>query len=167
MLINCPKCGKPISEYADICMHCKSHLKEETMQSVDNRNKQMKNYLDLSEEEKKELYKQFEKENPTLKGERDSLIKNNKVSNIALIIFLISGILPSIYSILTTFSSSLPKLSLFIRIVFGIIAVVSLVISIISHISIKSNFKKLAEKDFDEWLEERNYVIDFDRYDEE
>lgn len=60
MLINCPKCGKPISDKAKICPHCN----EEFHDVIKKESVQLRDYVNLSDLERKQLLEKFKKAEP-------------------------------------------------------------------------------------------------------
>ncbi len=69
MLVKCPSCGKPISDVAEICPHCKK--------SFLNENRKF-NYTELSQIEKDKLLQEFKKEKPEFAEDELNLSKGNK-----------------------------------------------------------------------------------------
>ena len=61
MLIPCPNCGKPISDLAKECIHCKTVINAEPEEQ-----KEQIDFMQLSSKEQKELQKQFVSEEPEI-----------------------------------------------------------------------------------------------------
>ncbi len=79
MLVKCPSCGKPISDIAEMCPHCKK--------SFPNANRN--NYTELSQIEKNKLLQEFKKEKPEFIEDERSLLKGNKAVKFYTIFLLV------------------------------------------------------------------------------
>jgi len=66
MLINCPNCGKPVSDTSQKCMHCGYAMKnDDSMRPSANSITQEKtDYFELSKQEQQSLFADFKQKNP-------------------------------------------------------------------------------------------------------
>ena len=145
MLIPCPNCGKPISDLAKECIHCKTVINAEP-------------------EEQKELQKQFVSEEPEIAKPmvKDALLHRIFViCGIFLLCFLVLGVLFLILNRAELKSAiDFPLQALLPSMIFlglGLLLAITLFILNFIQKSIKDSVFK-ALKHFEKWLKKKNIV---------
>ena len=91
-LVNCPNCGKPVSDSAEACPHCGFEFKAERIKKEVERE-----YGRLPVEKQKQLRDEYDRIYPTYKK---SAVKRKKLSVFVLVGFLITFVLMVIIALL-------------------------------------------------------------------
>ena len=152
MLYACPNCGKPISDSALMCPHCKKSFASK---------EDCKDYSKLSQCEKDNLLQEFMKEKPSFKADKENLSKGNRSVKI----------LGTLFMILVFVTIAVVSLNLYKIISFGVVESIFIYLglsAIICWIILKlyfvnSNQKTLQQKmiqyeiDFRDWLKRKGY----------
>lgn len=102
MLIQCPNCGKPISDKAPECIHCKHRLNDNTSQLTPDESSKKEyqaliDYDSLTFKQKKRIKEEFAKEMP----EKANILKKGTTQAILTACSLILGIVTVIIRVLS------------------------------------------------------------------
>ena len=159
MLINCPNCGRPVSDTAKECPHCKSFLEKKPTEQ---------DYHTLPLEKQWQLENEFAKETsskcPSKLKEEFSQFKKKFSTNgiIALLVFI------PIFMIYTFIAITKPADDSILMPLLAIAAVFLLVLEIVvmvASIKIKKKIKNCAveidlnNKKYIDWLQKRNITF--------
>jgi uncharacterized membrane protein len=153
-IINCPHCGRQVTDKAKICIHCGKPIVEEIPEPKN------VNYGELSDERRKELCKEFSTECPKYGGVYKKLLIMSKLPLIAcVIVVVLAAVMLYLKFVADTYNQGF-YLAAFI--VMGVILVLLLVWAIIINV-----YKKQMvyyNKYFKWWLSNKykiEYSIDY------
>jgi len=162
MLINCPKCGKPISDKAKFCPHCNEIFQE----VIERENNPPKDYSKLPEREREQLLNDFIKENPkqaeTMIKVKKSTQKNNTFAPMAICVL---GLM--VFTCTISFMGKIDKLWEKVFLVLGgvwaIGSLIFLSVLIAKQKKLKDGRGKLLKEYlvFEKWLKEQRHVENF------
>lgn len=153
MLINCPNCGKPISDTARECPHCKTILAGKREKCY---------YVDLSREEQIKLEKEYAKENTckTVSELNSALAMANKIKTILFIIVMacVVAVVVPLFKYSSMDFSDIPSGAKML-IICGI--VLAFILTIVACVFSKKRKKTANEciirsRAYKLWLEDRN-----------
>ncbi len=165
MLINCPNCGKSVSDKAKECLHCGFCLNEQSElkgKEENNVSVKKKNYFELDYNEQQELLLQFSSEEPVHHKVISSDTKRAKMQLIlggVAILLTIIGIIV----LLTVGKNRLdvvdPQVGDFI-VAFGVLAIAFIMWAVFAVLIIIEKMGRqksiIAYKHYELWLNKRN-----------
>lgn len=168
MLINCPNCGKPVSDQAKACMHCNYSLSVVT-EAVDTKNteekvisKERKEYNELEKSKRKEMFMRFGLEEPL---QYKTICSNKNLNNAQFILVMIAALVSivgiGILIIIGKDRLDVPNPGVIdFLIAFGTIALGLLLFGVDTILNIKEKSTKqkfiIASQRFEKWLNKRN-----------
>ncbi len=170
-LINCPKCGKQISDTTNKCIHCGYDLAESK-----DKQSEYKQYYKLSAAEQKALRAEFYKTDPAYAECDKQTEKMAKKSNITSVLRLVFGGITLLILVITQICSTLSgkkfenNVLLWVAIIIVTVGLLIAFIAFVLNIVFRLKFKKLRhnqliiEKRFQKWLKcekQTMYTVQF------
>ncbi len=171
-LINCPHCGKQVSDTQEKCIHCGGELKESLDKQID-----YKQYYTLPAAEQKALRAEFYKTDPTYAERDKAAAAMLKKVNVTSILRVVIGSITILFMIIARICSATMgkkfqdnSALLYTFVIIIVVGFIALMIAFALNLVFRSKFKKcrhnqlIIEKRYQKWLKEQKaiaYTVQF------